>query len=552
MEGSVNSFLDKQNWKPDQNKNQLRETLRKHIHDEKFLDIGVERIVDQVVNPKTYNVFMPQIEDLVYKYLGIERPKPKEKNGPCSLKDLLPKDLDPVSPVSDRNSLKDISMESMEEDSQSNLETANGDDRRTPPLIDRIKIEKEEVEIKKETVENIKTEIPKPEMTKPEATKQEVNKPEIKLEKEEVEDLKPTVQPEVVKTEEKVEDEEEDSPVFEPIDIMNLNESNISNDSHLSGISELTSHRSKSPDFDFGRDTFDASNQDSQLSKVSSDSRLSIVTDFGSSNQGSNLNTEEKKEKTVWNFDLESVKSKDSSQDSEGKANKITADNNKVEKVEKEKSSSKDESRSKSSKDKEKSSSKDSRSHREREKDRDRDRKRHRSSDKKSKSKDKVEDSKRESSGKSEKNDKEKKDSKDGKDLKDIYKEKIRELREKKEMTEKEKLNKVSSEKRDGSKDKKSSTSSSRSSSSSKSKESRSERDKEKDRERSKESKDKSRRSDSDSRKSSKDEKKRRDSDRTKSSERSEKNEDKKTEDRNKVWIFFSLILIGFLFLFSF
>lgn len=114
VEGSVNSFLSKQSWKPDLNKNQLRETLRKHIHEAPYLDAGVERIVDQVVNPKVYSVFMPQIEDVVYKFLGIERPKAKEKNGACGLKDLLPKDLDPVSPESDKNSLKDVSLESMD------------------------------------------------------------------------------------------------------------------------------------------------------------------------------------------------------------------------------------------------------------------------------------------------------------------------------------------------------------------------------------------------------------------------------------------------------
>ena len=88
------------------NKSQLREILRKHIHDAPYLDIGVERIVDQVVNPKVYNLFLPQVEDVVYKFLGIEKPKPNDSLT-CSFKDLLPKDLDPVSPESDKNSPKD-------------------------------------------------------------------------------------------------------------------------------------------------------------------------------------------------------------------------------------------------------------------------------------------------------------------------------------------------------------------------------------------------------------------------------------------------------------
>lgn len=43
-----------------------------------FLETGVERIVDQVVNPKVHSVFMPQVEDVVYRVQGI--PKPEKKN----------------------------------------------------------------------------------------------------------------------------------------------------------------------------------------------------------------------------------------------------------------------------------------------------------------------------------------------------------------------------------------------------------------------------------------------------------------------------------------
>jgi hypothetical protein len=49
-------------------------------HRSGFLDIGVERIVDQVVNPKILTVFMPQVEDVVYKFLGIEKPKKGKEN----------------------------------------------------------------------------------------------------------------------------------------------------------------------------------------------------------------------------------------------------------------------------------------------------------------------------------------------------------------------------------------------------------------------------------------------------------------------------------------
>ncbi|KOX75777.1 Biorientation of chromosomes in cell division protein 1 [Melipona quadrifasciata] len=278
VEGSVNSFLNKQPWKPDLNKNQLRETLRKHIHEAPYLDAGVERIVDQVVNPKVYSVFMHQIEDVVYKFLGIERPKAKEKNGACGLKDLLPKDLDPVSPESDKNSLKDVSLESMDamEDLEVKRDVKSANEQKF--LEDEISNEKDKDNISENG------QISSEEKALDESDKA-FNKTGSIL------NLNTSG-----KSDDKTEEDEEDSPTFEPIDIMNLNESNNSNDSHLSGISELTSHRSRSPDFcnELSRDNFDYSNQDSQLSKVSSDSRLdgsngSSSKSSQSSNSGSNI-----------------------------------------------------------------------------------------------------------------------------------------------------------------------------------------------------------------------------------------------------------------------
>ncbi|XP_077273125.1 uncharacterized protein LOC143903432 [Temnothorax americanus] len=269
VEGSVNSFLSKQVWKPDLNKNQLRETLRKHIHDAPYLDAGVERIVDQVVNPKVYSIFMSQIEDVVYKFLGIERPKAKEKNGACGLKDLLPKDLDPVSPESDKNSLKDESLESLD------INDINDFDGKQDEKVDEQRPRDEETYRDKNRAISENGHVSLEEKTLDDAYK-------ILSKNGSNSNLNTSA-----KLDDKVDEEEEEvSPTFEPIDIMNSNEFNVSNDSHLSGISELTSHRSRSPDFsnELSRDNFEYSNQDSQLSKVSSDSRLSIVTDFGSSN----------------------------------------------------------------------------------------------------------------------------------------------------------------------------------------------------------------------------------------------------------------------------
>uniref|UniRef100_A0A2A4JUB1 BOD1/SHG1 domain-containing protein n=1 Tax=Heliothis virescens TaxID=7102 RepID=A0A2A4JUB1_HELVI len=118
VENSVSSFLSRQCWKPDLNKNQLREKLRKHILDGNYLEQGVERIVDQVVNPKVASVFIPQVEDLVYNYLGISRkksvPTAETSNGKISTDDLLPTDLEAVSPGSVKSN--DDKSEAMDED----------------------------------------------------------------------------------------------------------------------------------------------------------------------------------------------------------------------------------------------------------------------------------------------------------------------------------------------------------------------------------------------------------------------------------------------------
>ncbi|KAK2589292.1 hypothetical protein KPH14_007844 [Odynerus spinipes] len=505
VEGSVNSFLDKQLWEPELNKNQLRETLRKHIHEAPYLDAGVERIVDQVVNPKIYSVFMPQIEDVVYKFLGIERPKIKEKVSGCGLKDLLPKDLDPVSPESDKNSLKDVSLESI--DAIDDLDVKQDE-----------KCEQQFNEHKSEDTEKY-----------PERNKDVVSENGHVSFEEKASDetcigfnkaINNTSLNTSGKSDDKADEEEEDSPTFEPIDIMNLNESNISNDSHLSGISELTSHRSRSPDFsnELSQDNFDCSNQDSQLSKVSSDSRLSIVTDFGFSNHAptpihdgikediakdkcENKNTKDnfralrefesyknKNNKNIFESkkckdgvydskDAKSIKlnlpSKENSSDATDSSTKDKYDSKNY------KDKHKDSENSKSKSTKEKVYSKDSKY---KEKDSDKKKQSSHSSSKyekhtKGKIKEKVNQTKEvieknkdntesikdnTSKLKEEKikeiDKKESSTNKEAKDLKDLYKEKIRELREKKELTEKEKLNKDNVKSNKESKDKKDST----------------------------------------------------------------------------------------------
>ena len=86
----------------------------------------MERIVDQVVNPKIGSVFQPRIEEIAYKYLGIPPPPPVKydpsamlhaplpplppMNGD-SLKvetcpSLMPHDLEQISPDSDKATVK--------------------------------------------------------------------------------------------------------------------------------------------------------------------------------------------------------------------------------------------------------------------------------------------------------------------------------------------------------------------------------------------------------------------------------------------------------------
>lgn len=505
------------------NKNQLRENLRKHIHDAAYLDMGVERIVDQVVNPKVYSIFMPQIEDVVYKFLGIERPKDIERNGTKNLKDLLPKDLDPVSPESDKNSLKDVSLESVDANITGNSNRSDNSPAKDTNTIET-NIQSSENANEKEGNDN-------------NSSNRQLDSSDNQLEyysKNSSKNVSTTNLNVSGKSDEKVEEEEEDSPMFEPIDIMNFNESN---DSHLSGISELTSHRSRSPDFsnDFSRDNLDFSNHDSQLSKVSSDSRLSIVTDFGLSNHASTpMPAEVSREESIKgksvepseskcnkdNFkairdiepdkvnakegkiSIETIRSKDNAQEQreskDSKVIKSTLDStdggmkdSKNDCKDSKEKHNKDNDTQKGKSNKEKSDIKDSKTHKEREKDHRKRQTSHSSSkhdkmDKNSKDKykDKFEKS-RDSSEKckeylekskdaekprEDKKDFDKKDSA-GKDLKDIYKEKIRELREKKELTEKEKLakdpresksTKDSRDRKDSSRDRKDSKSSSR------------------------------------------------------------------------------------------
>lgn len=158
VESTVKKFLSEQQWTPDMNKNQLREKLRRHITESGFLDVGVERIVDQVVNPKIGTVFQPRIEEITYKYLGLPPPPVKHEPPPpimhplpplpltgpplkIETSSLLPTGLEQVSPDSDKATVKsechgdDPSVMDMDVDADD--KTADEDDESPPfePLV---------------------------------------------------------------------------------------------------------------------------------------------------------------------------------------------------------------------------------------------------------------------------------------------------------------------------------------------------------------------------------------------------------------------------------
>ncbi|XP_068899554.1 biorientation of chromosomes in cell division protein 1-like 1 [Tenebrio molitor] len=252
VEGSVTGFLKEQSWRPDMNKNQVREMLRKTITESGYLETGVERIVDQVVNPKINTVFLPKVEEVVYSYLGIKKPNRNEgiKSEQC---DLLPTDLEAVSPESEPVDKKD--------------------DKSTENFQD---------------MDESKT-------------------------------------------------EEDESPPFEPLDeqSMYVPQEENSVDSHLSGFSGLVSHESNQSN----ENKVSHMEQDSQMSRNSSDSRLSIVT----SDENSKMNICEDSQS-------KSIKSGDSNHKHD------TSDKTKH------KTSDKHKSRSESKSDRDRKSSRDSKS----------------------------------------------------------------------------------------------------------------------------------------------------------------------------------------------
>ncbi|XP_055677628.1 biorientation of chromosomes in cell division protein 1-like 1 [Lutzomyia longipalpis] len=276
VESAVTTFLEQQEWRPDANRIQMREKLRKNIIGLGFLETGVDRIVDQVVNPKISSVFMPQIEDVVYKYLGIEKPiaKPKEEptfeqNGMKNF-DLLPTDLlEAVSPDSSKSaksmysSHEDIKEEITEEEIVPELDESNDriDDEESPPF-EPLEGQHPEDEVKKEEGED-------------DSQNSHVSGISGLTSQDSLCSAKNPTEPMEVDEEVKTEEEEEgggggvvqdeqqqEEEIMQPPRIDQMIEKSEVPERTVSEVVEA----------------MEVGNQDSQLSQVSSNSRLSIVT----------------------------------------------------------------------------------------------------------------------------------------------------------------------------------------------------------------------------------------------------------------------------------
>ncbi|XP_032995852.1 biorientation of chromosomes in cell division protein 1 isoform X1 [Lacerta agilis] len=73
VDNFVSTHLDKQEWNPAMNKNQLRNGLRQSVIKSGMLEAGVDRIISQVVDPKLNHIFRPQIEKAIHDFLAAQK-----------------------------------------------------------------------------------------------------------------------------------------------------------------------------------------------------------------------------------------------------------------------------------------------------------------------------------------------------------------------------------------------------------------------------------------------------------------------------------------------
>ncbi|XP_036168548.1 biorientation of chromosomes in cell division protein 1 isoform X1 [Myotis myotis] len=95
VDNFVSTHLDKQEWNPTMNKNQLRNGLRQSVVQSGMLEAGVDRIISQVVDPKLNHIFRPQIERAIHEFLAAKKkeaapappPEPESQDAPGPAQD---------------------------------------------------------------------------------------------------------------------------------------------------------------------------------------------------------------------------------------------------------------------------------------------------------------------------------------------------------------------------------------------------------------------------------------------------------------------------------
>uniref|UniRef100_A0A4W3ID99 BOD1/SHG1 domain-containing protein n=1 Tax=Callorhinchus milii TaxID=7868 RepID=A0A4W3ID99_CALMI len=70
VDNFVSNHLANHTWSPQLNKNQLRNNLRQMVLQSGMLEVGVDRIISQVVDPKVNHIFRPQVEKAVHEFLA--------------------------------------------------------------------------------------------------------------------------------------------------------------------------------------------------------------------------------------------------------------------------------------------------------------------------------------------------------------------------------------------------------------------------------------------------------------------------------------------------
>ncbi|MXQ95213.1 hypothetical protein E5288_WYG006120 [Bos mutus] len=95
VDNFVSTHLDKQEWNPTMNKNQLRNGLRQSVVQSGMLEAGVDRIISQVVDPKLNHIFRPQIERAIHEFLAAQKKEAVPAPPP------EPESQDPAAPSQD-------------------------------------------------------------------------------------------------------------------------------------------------------------------------------------------------------------------------------------------------------------------------------------------------------------------------------------------------------------------------------------------------------------------------------------------------------------------